>query len=219
MSEPFSRPILCYVTDRRSFANSGDLTGCIALAASAGVSWIQIREKDLSARELLVLVSSAVKIAAQESVPNSPARVLVNDRLDVAVAALADGVHLAETSVPVVSVNKWRHSSVSYNELLVGASCHSLEGAEAAEKDGADYVFFGPVFTTPSKAEFGPPQGIRRLEAVTSTVKIPVLAIGGITAENAGECLAAGAAGVAAIRMFQESNDLQVLVKRLRGNA
>lgn len=211
-----SPPLLCYVTDRRALSNPADLIGRIAGAASAGIPWIQIREKDLSTRELLALARAAVTVAAENSAPESPARIIVNDRLDVALAARAAGVHLAESSIPVSAVNEWRGRGVSTNAIMLGASCHSMEAARAAERDGADYVFFGPLFATPGKARFGPPQGVKRLEEVSRSVKIPVLAIGGITAENAGECIAAGAAGIAAIRMFQEAGDLPALAAGLR---
>ncbi len=92
-----------------------------------------------------------------------------------------------------------------------------MEAARAAEGSGVDYIFFGPVFATPSKAAYGAPQGIDKLHHVCGAVQIPVLAIGGVTVENAGSCIAAGARGIAAIRMFQESDDLPELVKRLRG--
>jgi thiamine-phosphate pyrophosphorylase len=211
-----SPSLLCYVTDRGALSNPADLIGRIARAASAGIPWIQIREKDLSTRELLALVRAAVTVAAENSAPESPVRIIVNDRLDVALAARAAGVHLAESSIPVAAVNEWRRRGVSTNAIMLGASCHSVEAARTAERDGADYVFFGPVFATPGKARFGPPQGLKRLEEVSRSVKIPVLAIGGITAENAGECIAAGAAGIAAIRMFQEAGDLPALAAGLR---
>lgn len=214
---PVFSPRICYVTDRRAFADPAGLLRQIAQAAAAGIQWIQIREKDLSARELLDLARAAVKTVAREPAPSSRALILVNDRLDVARAAKAAGVHLPESSLPVAAVHAWRRAAVSANDFRVGASCHSVEAARAAERDGADYVFFGPVFSTPDKAAFGAPQGIKRLQEASSTVRIPVLAIGGITAENAHECMAAGAAGIAAIRMFQESSDLPALAARLRG--
>jgi thiamine-phosphate pyrophosphorylase len=143
------------------------------------------------------------------------ARVLINDRLDVALAANAAGVHLGEKSLPLEIVIEWRRST-GRKDFLIGVSCHSLEYARAAAKGGADYIFFGPVFATPSKAAFGAPQGIERLREICASVKIPVLAIGGVTSENARACIAAGAAGVAAIRLFQDSKDAAELATRLR---
>ncbi|HEV3219990.1 MAG TPA: thiamine phosphate synthase [Candidatus Acidoferrales bacterium] len=221
-------PILCYVTDRRAPAHRGEkpgdqytnLSGRITLAARAGVDWIQIREKDIQANELLALARSAVaEHASNEVAPNNvrgSASIFINDRLDVALAAGAAGVHLGEQSLPVAVVHAARVGGALPKDFQIGASCHSLEAARSAERDGANYVFFGPVFATPSKAAFGAPQGIGRLAEVSETLKIPVLAIGGVNEENAAECFAAGAAGVAAIRMFQESADLPELVARLR---
>jgi thiamine-phosphate pyrophosphorylase len=118
-------------------------------------------------------------------------------------------------SLPVETVAEWRRAAVRV-EFRIGASCHSAEAARGADVAGADYIFFGPVFATPSKAEFGAPQGIERLGEVCRAVRIPVLAIGGVTVENAHSCFAAGAAGVAAIRMFQESEDVLAVANRLR---
>jgi thiamine-phosphate pyrophosphorylase len=210
-----NQPILCYVTDRKTLSSTarGDaaaLLDCIAQAACAGVDWIQLREKDLEGRALLELAGKAVAagdVAAASRAAGQPARILVNDRLDVAWAARAAGVHLGENSVPAGEVTRWRNRA-GRPGFQVGASCHSLEAAEQAAADGADYLFFGPVFATPSKQAFGPPQGLLRLERVCRAVSLPVLAIGGITPQNAGACLHAGAAGVAAIRLFQQAPEL-----------
>jgi thiamine-phosphate pyrophosphorylase len=169
----------------------------IRRAVAAGAEWIQIREKDLDARALVDLVRFAV-----EETRAAAARVLVNDRLDVALAANAGGVHLGEKSLPVETVVEWRRSA-GQPDFLVGVSCHSLESARAAARGGADYIFFGPIFATPSKAAFGPPQGIERLREVCAALEIPVLAIGGVNFQNASDCLSAGAAGIAGIRMYQ----------------
>ena len=142
------------------------------------------------------------------------ARVLVNDRLDVALAANAAGVHLGENSLPVEVVTEWRRSSGRL-DFLIGVSCHSLESARAAERGGADYIFFGPVFATPSKAAFGAPQGTERLREVCASVGIPVLAIGGVNVENVRECIAAGASGIAAIRLFQDAKNEDELAAML----
>ncbi len=210
---PEAKLLICYVTDRRALG-AVELLGVVRRSAAAGVDWIQLREKDLPARELVELACGAVA-----GTRGSATRILVNDRLDVALAAGAAGVHLGEQSLPVAAVAGWRHGADAPAGFLVGASCHSLDAALAAERDGADYVAFGPVFATPSKAAYGPPQGLDRLAEVCRSVRIPVLAIGGVTLENALQCLAAGAAGVAAIRLFQESADLAAVVTQLRALA
>ena len=160
---------------------------------------MQIREKDLSARELLHL--------AQGAVQSGGARILVNDRLDVALAAGAAGVHLGRASLPAAEVVRWCRAGNAPQGFLIGVSCHSFEEVREAETAGADYAFFGPVFDTPSKRPFRAPQGIARLGEVCRAVGIPVLAIGGVEEENVVSCIRAGAAGVAAIRMFQESRN------------
>jgi thiamine-phosphate pyrophosphorylase len=196
-----SSPILCYVTDGGSLANSSlqSPLAVIRSAAIAGVDWIQIREKTLSSRELLKLASDAIAATAKFG-----SRLIVNDRLDVALAAGAAGVHLGAQSLPIGAVVNWRCSGNVPADFLIGVSCHSLDDSLAAEQAGADYVFFGPVFQTPSKVRFGPPQGLDKLAAVCARVKIPVLAIGGIDRKNGADCVRAGASGIAAIRMFQK---------------
>jgi thiamine-phosphate pyrophosphorylase len=219
-------PLLCYVTDRRSLpvANSADsieaLTRKIAEVVAAGVNWVQIREKDLPARELASLTRQALTITGKYSAKrSSTVRVLVNDRLDVALAERADGVHLGEKSLPVAEAKRLVESALRKRAVdeafLEGVSCHSLEAAEAAERDSADYIFFGPVFTTPSKQGLGPSQGTEHLQQVCSAVSIPVLAIGGITLDNAASCIHAGAAGIAAIRLFQDAPDPVFTVRQL----
>jgi thiamine-phosphate pyrophosphorylase len=214
------------VTDRRALAAPGIsvesarraavapggeiLHDSIRRAASAGVPWIQIREKDLSSRALLELVRFAVSEMRSPGV-----RIIVNDRLDVAVASHAAGVHLGEHSLPLEVVSEWRRDS-GRSDFLIGVSCHSLESVRAAERDGADYVFFGPVFATPSKTSFGAPQGVERLREACTAVRIPVLAIGGVDFENVAECIGAGAAGVTAIRLFQEAEDLAKFSARVK---
>ncbi len=207
------RPILCYVTDRRGIplsAGPADLLALIERASAAEVDWIQIREKDLSAREMLGLSRRAVTAAGTKT------KILVNDRLDVALAAGAAGVHLGGESAPVTEVVRWCRTGHTPSGFLIGASCHSLAEVLAAEGGGADYVIFGPVFATPSKLPYGAPQGIERLAEVCRSARIPVIAIGGITVKNADDCLGTGAAGIAAIRLFQQATDLAALVNQLR---
>jgi thiamine-phosphate pyrophosphorylase len=222
--KPFPSPILCYVTDRRNLASAGSrrdaLLKRIAAAASAGVDWIQIREKDLSAKEMSSLTREALaRTNRTDQRDGITTRILVNDRLDIAFSERASGVHLGERSLPVREVRKWLDAQAEravLGNFLVGVSCHSLESAVSAAQSGSDYIFFGPVFATPSKEAFGGPQGLPLLADICRSVTIPVLAIGGITVENAPACLAAGAAGIAAIRLFQETANLQSLVQALR---
>jgi thiamine-phosphate pyrophosphorylase len=215
-------PILCYVTDRRSLPLEGAENARVALARKmetllrAGIDWVQIREKDLAARELSTLTRESMVFAAAGREAHTAARILVNDRLDVALADQAGGVHLGENGLPLRHAKRLVEARGSGGGFLVGVSCHSLDAAKSAGREGADYVFFGPVFATPSKARFGVPQGIERLASVCRAVEIPVLAIGGVTLENAGRCLAAGAAGIAAIRLFQDAAEPARIIQSLR---
>ena len=215
--------LLCYVTDRRSLPASESreaqhtLLPKIGAAAAAGVDWIQIREKDLSARDCGLLTREALRRFANSQVCHSTSvRILVNDRVDVALSEHAAGVHLGENSLPLPEAKRLAGAQVQNRDFLIGVSCHSLEAAKTAASGGADYLFLGPVFATPSKAAHGPPQGLALLAQVCRAVSIPVLAIGGITVANASACLAAGASGIAAIRLFQDAPDMVALVQSLR---
>ncbi|HEY0703588.1 MAG TPA: thiamine phosphate synthase [Candidatus Acidoferrales bacterium] len=183
----------------------------IRAAIDARIDWIQIREKDLPDGELLSLTQQAVQAAHALRI-----RIIVNDRLEVAIAAKAAGVHLGRASRPVREVVSWCRNGNAPRTFLVGVSCHSLEEAREAEAAGAHYAIFGPVFDTPSKRAFGRPAGVVHLAEACAAVKIPVLAIGGVTLQNAQECLRVGAAGIAAIRMFQDARDAEELKNTLQ---
>ena len=204
------------MTDLKALRNGAiarELLERIHIAAAAGVDWVQIREKDLAARELLEL--------ARESVAANSSRIIINDRLDVALAAGAAGVHLGHASAPARGVVAWCRRGNAPPEFLVGVSCHSLEGAKQAERDGASYTYFGPIYETPSKIPFGKPHGVAELASVCSAVRIPVIAIGGVNESNAAECLRAGAAGIAAIRMIQgaeEGGALKTLLDKIHAS-
>lgn len=214
--------ILCYVTDRQSLqiaasqSREAALEQHIERAARAGIDWVQIREKDLPGRDLMDLTRAAIRSCKNASEQNET-RILVNDRCDVAWVAGVEGVHLGEKSLPVrIVVNARRARRLA--DFIVGTSCHSLDGAIRAAEEGADYLFFGPVFETPSKVPFGSPQGLAKLAEVCRAISIPVIAIGGITLENARACRDAGAAGIAAIRLFQQNGDLAEIGARLGAN-
>ena len=207
-------PLVCYVTDRLQLSaafgeQSSALTAKTRAAAAAGVDLIQIREKDFAGAQLAELAREVIAGAS------AVCHILINDRLDVACAVGAAGVHLGEKSVSVRDAKSFARERGRLKSFLIGASVHSLEAAKVAEGEGADYLIFGPVFSTPAKAPLGTPQGLGRLEEICHQISIPVLAIGGITAENAKDCYARGAAGIAGIRLFQEAVNLKRLVAQL----
>lgn len=182
-----------------------DLTDYISRAIAAGIDMVQIRERDLSARDLLSVTDAARSIA---NVPDS--LIFVNDRSDVAACAGA-GVHLTTRSMAPDAVRRAFGPS-----MLIGVSTHSLEEAEAAEQKGAHFVVFGPVFETESKKIYGPPVGLTALGEVVARVKIPVLAIGGINLYNFCEALGRGAAGIAGISLFAKAEDLKSVVRAIK---
>jgi thiamine-phosphate diphosphorylase len=148
---------------------------------------VQLREKDLAAADLAALARRLRALAPD-------ALLIVNDRVDVALAVGADGVQRTSVSLPVEDIR-----AIAGSRLLIGASVHSLADAVEAEASGADWVVFGPVYDTASKRGYGPPQGLGALEHVAAAVRIPVIAIGGITPERVEDVCAAGATGVAVI--------------------
>ncbi len=223
---------LYYITDRTAF--SGDessrrrrLLEKIGEAVRAGVDYIQLREKDLSTRDLEFLAREAVNAIreAQLAISNrQPATVLlINSRTDVALAAQGDGVHLRSNDISAQEVRTiWQNSindcgrgrlagANSPSPPLIAVSCHSPAEVIEAAASNATFAVFGPVF----EKKDSPPAGLELLRNAC-LANIPVLALGGITLENASSCLAAGAAGIAAIRLFQD-NDVAAVVKQLRG--
>ena len=224
---PDSKPVLCYVTDRCGLPHTPQgeliepLLEKIAAVAAAGIDWIQLREKDLSGRDSASLTREVLhRVSKQANHAQAATRILVNERLDVALTERAGGVHIGEKSIPVAEAKRlllaFQAAQTLSHDFLVGVSCHSLDAAKSAASEGADYVFFGPVFATPSKATYGVPQGLERLAELCGSITIPVLAIGGITLANVSSCLSAGASGIAAIRLFQDSADPAEIVRRLR---
>lgn len=190
-------PRLLAISDRRSLPDQ-NLESWLAHIAQAGVDAVQIREKDLDDRTLWELVRTARALLP-------PAiRLLVNGRLDLALSAGADGVHLPSDGVPVAALRR-RFG----REVLIGISTHRVEEVLRAREEGADYATFGPVWETPGK---GAPVGVGEL-ARAAAAGLPVLALGGVTIERFGEVAAAGAAGVAAIRLFQRPPELRAAVE------
>lgn len=179
---------LYLITDRHQ-ARGGDLPAVVEEALAGGVRCVQLREKDLPPSELLALARHLREMTARHG-----ALLLINDRIDVALAVGADGVHLGETALPADIARQ-----LLGPERLIGVSCHDRQGALAAAEKGADFITFGPVYHTPSKAAYGKPVGIGRLADVARSLPIPVFALGGVKGEQIPELLAAGAAGIALI--------------------
>jgi thiamine-phosphate pyrophosphorylase len=176
-----------YITDRRGCP---DVLRCIERSAADGVGLIQIREKDLSTRNLLGLTRLAL-----DRVHRTFTRVLVNGRVDVALAAGAHGVHL-----PANSISPSRIRKIVPAGFTIGVSCHTLDEIRAVRE--ADFVVFGPIFSSPGKQQ---PVGVGALAEAAAASVVPVFALGGIDESNAEQCLRAGAAGIAGIRMFQRN--------------
>jgi thiamine-phosphate pyrophosphorylase len=179
---------LCLVTDRTQ-SRGRDLVTVVGECLAAGLPAVQVREKDLPTAELAALCRR-LRVATRER----GALLIVNDRVDVALATGADGVQRTGASLPLEDIR-----AIAGGRLRLGASVHSLEDAADAEAKGADWLVFGPVYDTPSKRRYGAPQGLDALAKVTGRVRLPVIAIGGITPARVGEVRAAGAIGVAAI--------------------
>jgi thiamine-phosphate pyrophosphorylase len=167
---------------------------------------VQIREPDLQGRELFSLTEELAKIARQ-----SKTRILVNDRADIAACCQGVGVHLTTRSLSVAVVRK-----TFGDDLLIGASTHTLAEAKEAEAGGANFIVFGPVFETESKKIYGEPVGLEALKEVADNLQIPVLALGGINLSNCKAALAKGAAGIAAISLFADANDLSSVVRKIK---
>ena len=190
-------PLAYYITDRKSC--SIPILQQIQRAIDASIDLIQIREKDLPTRPLLALATRALELAK-----GSRSRILINDRVDIALAARLNGVQLGHHSMEIAFVRE----HLSGTSLLIGASVHSMDEFVIAVAQGANFATLGPIFATPSKSAYGPPLGLGLLASVCERTSIPVFALGGIGLENYRSCLTAGAAGVAAIRMFQEPQTL-----------
>ena len=214
--------LLYYITDRSQFPGDEDvrlraLLDKIAEAAACGVDFIQLREKDLSGRDLESLSHTAVRIIQEKCPPSETprTRLLINSRADVAIACEADGVHLRSDDLSAQDVNRlWALSAGSRKPRPhIGVSCHTVAEVARAAADGADFVVFAPVFEKRNMADIAP-VGLDALHEACQ-YRIPVLALGGINVDNFQSCLKAGAAGIAGIRLFQ-AGDIGEVVRKIR---
>ncbi len=179
---------LYLITDRKQVRRSS-LAEVIEAALKSGIKAVQLREKDLSGRDLYETAREIRNLTALYG-----AKLFINDRTDIALAVDADGVHLGGGSIPVCAARR-----ILGGKKLIGVSCHNLTDALSAEENGADFITFGPVYYTPSKAPYGDPVGIASLKEAAGLLTIPVFALGGIKKENIPEVITSGAHGIALI--------------------
>ena len=195
---------LLVVTDRRQ-TNGRPLVPLLQRVLTAGVPAIQLRERDLSARELVTLAREVQAVTAPRR-----SQLLINDRIDVALALEGVGVHLRSNSLPVSVARQLLGA-----QRLLGVSVHAVEEVLSAQSQGADYIVLGPIYETPSKQMFGPPLGIHTLKKACRLVRIPIIGIGGVTAARAREMRRAGAFGVAVITAVLGAADVESATREL----
>ena len=189
---------LYLITNRSLFESDNNFLDASEAALMGGVRALQLREKNLTDCELIEL-GNQLRILTS----NYNAKLIMNSRADIAKIIDADGVHLTENSAHANEIKS------TFPDLIVGVSTHSLEAAQIAEAQGADYITFSPIYATPSKANYGPPQGLGLLRQVSQEVNLPVLALGGITLHRVSECLEQGAFGVALISDIWNSSHIK----------
>src|SRR5271157_4017295 len=194
---------LYLITDRKLFQSEDAFLGALEDALKAGVTAVQLREKDLPTRELL-----AIAYRMRALTMHYHAKFFINDRADIALCAGADGVHLGQASMPVFAVRK-----IAGDRLLIGVSTHSLEEARLAEKEGADFITFGPLYQTSSKLKYGAPVGLEAMKKVTEEIAIPVFGIGGIKRDTIKAVMHSGARGIAVISGILGEGDTKAAAK------
>ncbi len=195
---------LLVVTDRHQ-TKGRSLVPLLQRVLAVGIPAIQLRERDLSVRELVALAREVQAVTASRK-----SQLLINDRIDVALASEGVGVHLRSNSLPLSVARKMLGP-----QRLLGMSVHAVEEAVRAEAQGADYIVLGPIYETPSKQMFGPPLGIHALEKACTLVRIPIIGIGGVTAARAREMRHAGAFGAAVITAILGADDVESATREL----
>lgn len=195
---------LLLVTDRHR-THGRPLPSVLRQAVEAGLPAVQLRERDLPTSELLRLAQEIRSITSPRAVP-----LIINDRVDLMLALNLDGVHLRANSLPVTAARR-----LAGADRLIGISTHSMADVRQANRDGADYVVFGPIFDTPSKRQFGSPVGLEQLAEVCRLSAIPVFAIGGVTGASVSDVLRAGSHGVAVIGAILDRDDVAAATREI----
>lgn len=195
-----------YLVTNSALAMGRELLDVVRAAVEGGVTCVQVREKDLPSRAYIEQLLSVRPLLRERSIP-----LFVNDRVDVALAVEADGIHLGQTDLPLAMAR-----SIAAGRLLIGVSCESVQDATDAERGGADYVSVSPVFGTPTKTDTAPPLGLDGVRAIRRAVRLPVVAIGGINGTNAGDIIRAGADGICVVSAIVSAPDPRAAAATLR---
>lgn len=194
-----------YLVTDRAVARGRPIAAVVAAAAAGGATCVQLRDKTASTRELIAEAERLMEILKPRGIP-----LVINDRLDVALAVQADGVHLGQSDMPLAHARR-----IAGDALTIGISAESLEDALAAERQGADYIGVSPVFATPTKTDTGPPFGLAGLAAVRRAVRLPIVGIGGIGLENASAVIRHGADGIAVVSAIVAAEDPERAAREL----
>ncbi len=194
-----------YLVTDRGLSRGRSTLEIIKAGVAGGITCVQLREKDCSTRQFIKEALSVKEYLKENNIP-----LIINDRVDVAQAVAADGVHLGQTDMPLKTAKE-----ILKNSMIIGISAESLEDAVRAEKDGADYIGVSPIFATPTKTDTALPLGLYGLKEISRTVKIPKVAIGGLNCENAGEVILNGADGIAVVSAIVSADDPQKAAEKL----
>lgn len=195
-----------YLVTDRSLSQGRSTARIVRAAVDGGAGMVQLREKEATTRDFVAEALSIRDFLRSRGIP-----LIINDRLDVALAVGADGVHLGQNDMPLQMARR-----IANDRMLIGISAESLEDAVAAQKGGADYIGVSPVFATPTKTDTAPPLGFAGLERIRQHIKIPLVGIGGISAVNAGQVIQSGADGVAVVSAVVAAEDPRAAARMLK---
>jgi thiamine-phosphate pyrophosphorylase len=195
-----------YLVTDRGLSRGRTTLQVVEAALSGGVTCVQLREKTCTTREFIAQALSVKDCLKRHGVP-----LIINDRVDVAQAVNADGVHLGQNDMPIQTAK-----TILKDSMIIGISAESLEDAIRAERDGADYIGVSPIFATPTKTDTAPPLGLKGLRDIRKSVKIPIVGIGGLNRENAGEVIKHGADGVAVVSAIVSADDPEQAARKLK---
>ena len=198
-------PYSLYLVTDRGLSRGRSTLEIVRAGVAGGVTCVQLREKNCSTRKFIKEALSVKEYLKENNIP-----LIINDRVDVAQAVGADGVHLGQTDIPLNMAK-----DVLKNSMIIGISVESLEDAIRAEKDGADYIGISPIFATPTKTDTAVPLGLEGLKEISQVAKLPKIAIGGLNQKNAGEVILNGADGIAVVSAIVSAEDPRKAAEKL----